>query len=65
MRAKELGWGMKPDQYASARIHALFSKVQDDGEIGLLALKESKEGLGLFDLDRLSEANEGENTMRT
>lgn len=58
MKARELGWDIRPDQYASARIHALFCKVQDDGEAGLLAANKSKKDLGLCDLDRLPAADE-------
>lgn len=58
MGAREPGWDMSLDHYASARIHALFREVQADGEFGLLALKKTKDGLELSDLDRLPKESE-------
>ena len=58
MGARQPGWDMDCVEYPSARIHALFKEVQSGSEKGLLALTESKESLGLTDLDRLSEKDE-------
>lgn len=53
MGARQAGWDMNLREYASASIHALFKEVQAGSDKGLLALTESKDSLGLNDLDRL------------
>lgn len=58
MRAHPLTWDISPEQYASARIHALFKEVQADSKEGLLALNNSKEMLGLTDLEHLPQKDE-------
>jgi hypothetical protein len=58
MGVHPLTWGMSPEQFASARIHALFKEVQAGSKEGLLALNNSKEMLGLTDLERLPQKNE-------
>jgi len=58
MGVRQLGQGMKLSEYASASIHALFKEVHADNEKGLLALMESKENLGLCDLEHLPSREE-------
>jgi hypothetical protein len=58
MQAHPLTWSMNPEQYASARIHALFKEIQAGSKEGLLSLNSSKDALGLTDLDRLPEKSE-------
>lgn len=53
MGARQTGWDMDVAEYASARIHALFKEIQGGKDKGLLAMSESKESMGLNDLDRL------------
>lgn len=58
MGAHPLTWDMTPEQYASARIHALFKEIQDGSKGELLALNNTKESIGLTDLERLPEKRE-------
>ena len=58
MGVRQPGQGMRLSEYASASIHALFKEVQTDNERGLLALVESKENLGLCDLECLPSREE-------
>ncbi len=58
MGARLPGWDMELAEYASARIHALFREVQERNGGGLLALRSSKESLGLTDFNRLPEPAE-------
>ncbi|MFO0865006.1 MAG: hypothetical protein U0744_10205 [Gemmataceae bacterium] len=44
---------MSPEQFASARIHALFREVHERSDWGLLAAKTSKRELGLTSFDRI------------
>ena len=53
MAFQELGWGMPPTEFASARIHALFRDAHRDSGRELLASRASREELGLSDFDRL------------
>jgi hypothetical protein len=55
MGARQPGWDMSLAEYASARLHALFKEVQGGDKNSLLALTNSKESLGLNDLDRVRE----------
>lgn len=58
MGARLPSWDMEITEYASARIHALFCEVKERSGGELLALKRSKESLGLTDLNRLPEPAE-------
>jgi hypothetical protein len=58
MGARESGWDMEPEEYAKARIHALFEEIQLKSGGNLLALCQTKESLGLNDLERLADPAE-------
>lgn len=58
MKAQHFGWDIMPDDYASARIHAIFREIQANNAAGLLAENKSKYELGLSDLDQLPENDE-------
>ncbi len=53
MAFQELRWEVPPEEFASARIHALFRNAHRDTERELLASRSSKEELGLSEFDRL------------
>ncbi len=58
MGFQELGWDMRPAEFASARIHALFCNAHRDTGRGLLASRSSREDLGLSEFARLPTPDE-------
>jgi len=58
MGFRGLDWNMPPAQFASARIHALFSEMHARSGRGLLASRTSKEELGLCNWDQLPTVEE-------
>lgn len=60
MGVKPLDWNLTPDEFARIGAHMLFREAQSLAGGSLLALRQSKEALGLNDLSRLPEPEEEE-----